>query len=137
MVRQLIAKGALNVDSGEYATLSLVDDKARPILRGEAPVMLREDILASKKPRTALGRATAATAEALTGEGETRFEALRRWRAGEAKAQGVPPYVIFHDAVLREVSAVQPKSLDALGEIKGVGASKLARYGAAVLGVLG
>jgi len=137
VVRQLIAKGALNVDSGEYATLSLVDEKARPILRGEAPVMLREDILASKKPRAALGRASAVAVQALSGEGETRFEALRRWRAGEAKAQGVPPYVIFHDAVLREVSAVLPKSLDELGEIKGVGASKLARYGAAVLGVLG
>ena len=49
----------------------------------------------------------------------------------------MPPYVIFHDAVLREVSAVLPKSLDELGEIKGVGASKLVRYGAAVLGVLG
>ena len=89
--------------------------------------MLREDILAPKKPRAVLGRASAVAVQTLSGEGETRFEALRSWRAGEAKAQGVPPYVIFHDAVLREVSAVLPKSLDELGEIKGVGASKLVR----------
>ena len=136
VVRQLIAKGALNVDSGEYATLTLVDEKARPILRGEEAVMLREDILAPKLPRGAIGKSTAPPPQTLSHDGETRFEALRRWRAGEAKAQGVPPYVIFHDTVLREVSAVLPTSLDDLGTIKGVGASKLARYGAGVLAVL-
>ena len=58
---------------------------------------------------------------------------MRAWRAREAKSQAVPPYVIFHDTVLREIAAVRPASLDELGEIKGVGASKLARYGSAVL----
>ncbi len=48
----------------------------------------------------------------------------------------MPPYVIFHDSVLREVAAVRPATLDALGQIKGVGASKLERYGAAVLAAL-
>ena len=48
----------------------------------------------------------------------------------------MPPYVIFHDAVLREIAAVRPASLDELGQIKGVGASKLQRYGAGVLAVL-
>ena len=136
VVRQLIAKGALNVDSGEYATLSLDEEKARPILRGEASVMLREDIVTTRPARSALGRASTPAATALSGAGETRFEALRRWRAAEAKSQGVPPYVIFHDTVLREISAVLPHGLDDLGQIKGVGASKLARYGNGVLKVL-
>jgi ATP-dependent DNA helicase RecQ len=48
----------------------------------------------------------------------------------------VPPYVIFHDTVLRDIAAVRPSGLDELGQIKGVGASKLERYGADVLGVL-
>ena len=65
------------------------------------------------------------------------FEALRAWRAGEAKSQAVPPYVIFHDATLREIAAVRPASLDELGQIKGVGASKLQRYGTEVLEVVG
>jgi ATP-dependent DNA helicase RecQ len=64
------------------------------------------------------------------------FEALRAWRAAEAKAQRIPPYVIFHDSVLREIAAVRPTSVEELGQIRGVGASKLQRYGAAVLAVL-
>jgi ATP-dependent DNA helicase RecQ len=64
------------------------------------------------------------------------FEALRAWRAGEAKAQSVPPYVIFHDTVLRGIAAGRPTDREALGSLKGVGASKLARYGAAVLAIV-
>ena len=67
---------------------------------------------------------------------QTLFEALRAWRAAEAKAQRIPPYVIFHDTVLRDIAAVRPADLEELGQIKGVGASKLQRYGGAVLGVL-
>jgi len=67
---------------------------------------------------------------------EGLFGALRAWRAAEAKAQSIPPYVIFHDAVLRDIAAVRPQTLDELAQIKGVGASKLQRYGARVLAVL-
>jgi ATP-dependent DNA helicase RecQ len=61
---------------------------------------------------------------------------LRLWRVAEAKAQSIPPYVIFHDSVLRDIAAVNPATLEELGTIKGVGASKLERYGRNVLGVL-
>ena len=61
------------------------------------------------------------------------FEVLQAGGSAEAKAQGVPPYVIFHDTTLRELAAVRPRDMDELGEVKGVGASKLTRYGAAVL----
>jgi ATP-dependent DNA helicase RecQ len=54
----------------------------------------------------------------------------------EAKAQSIPPYVIFHDTVLRDIAAVRPQTMEELGEIKGVGASKLQRYGSRVLAVL-
>jgi ATP-dependent DNA helicase RecQ len=64
------------------------------------------------------------------------FESLRAWRAAEAKAQAIPPYVIFHDSVLREIAAVRPASVAELGQVKGVGASKLERYGARVLDIL-
>ncbi len=135
VMRQLIARGVLNVDTGEFATISLAEDKARPILRGEERVMLREDTLA---PRVRVRAARQAAAEAATGSPEAAglFEALRQWRSAEAKTQGVPPYVIFHDTTLREIAAVRPDSLDELGEVKGVGASKLTRYGAAVMDVV-
>jgi ATP-dependent DNA helicase RecQ len=137
VIRQLIAHGALRTESGEYASLALVAEKARPILRGEAQVMLRPE--QEPRPR-AKTRGTARTGEAaatpIQPGTEGLFEALRAWRAVQAKAQSVPPYVIFHDTVLREISAVRPANLDELGQIKGVGASKLQRYGVGVLGIL-
>jgi ATP-dependent DNA helicase RecQ len=132
VIRQLIAIGALEVDVGEFATMRLVTEKARPILRGEQTVVLREDIRAEPKKRAPRGRA----AEELPAASSGLFEALRAWRAAEAKGQSVPPYVIFHDATLREIAAARPASLDEMGQIKGVGASKLARYGAEVLDVV-
>jgi very-short-patch-repair endonuclease len=65
------------------------------------------------------------------------FEALRAWRAAEAKAQHVPPYVIFHDRTLAEIAAVKPGSRARLAALNGVGEAKLAHYGEAVLQVVG
>jgi ATP-dependent DNA helicase RecQ len=64
------------------------------------------------------------------------FEALREWRRDTAKEAGIPPYVIFHDSTLRAVVAARPGSLRELGHIEGVGETKLARYGEALLGAL-
>jgi ATP-dependent DNA helicase RecQ len=134
VIRQLIAHGALRTESGEYASLALVTDKARPILRGETQVMLRQE--ESATPARRRNDRGAAPAHEPGAGSETLFDALRAWRSTQAKAQSVPPYVIFHDTVLREIAAVRPGSLDELGQIKGVGASKLQRYGAGVLGIV-
>jgi ATP-dependent DNA helicase RecQ len=64
------------------------------------------------------------------------FEALREWRRDRAKEQGVPPYVIFHDATLMEMLRARPQGLDALARIPGVGKSKLERYGPTFLAAL-
>jgi len=136
LIRQLIASGALDVDTEGHGGLFLVQDKARPILRGEARVMLRQDArprLEAQRPDRKIVAAPAASGT----EAQSLFEILRAWRAAEAKAQSVPPYIIFHDTVLRDIAAVRPASLDELGQIKGVGASKLQRYGVALLGILG
>ena len=133
MVRQLIALGALDVDTQGHGGLFLVEEKARPILRGETPVLLRETA-----PRKAAVDRPARGAAAAAGEfSQALFDALRSWRAGEAKTQSVPPYVIFHDATLREIAAAKPANMEELGLIKGVGASKLQRYGRGVLKLLG
>ena len=130
VARQLVAHGALAVEDGRYATLSVVSERARGILRGEQTLMLREDTAPAPGARRRDAEA------APVGEGGPVFDALRAWRAAEAKAQRVPPYVIFHDTVLREVASIRPASLDELGQVKGVGASKLLRYGPAVLACL-
>jgi ATP-dependent DNA helicase RecQ len=134
VIRQLIAAGMLRTESGEFASLALVADRARPVLRGEERVMLREE--AATPPRARRERRPAAVAADLPAAPAGLFEALRAWRAAEAKAQAIPPYVIFHDSVLREIAAVRPASLAELGQIKGVGASKLDRYGVRVLDIL-
>ena len=64
------------------------------------------------------------------------FERLRGWRAATAKEQGVPAYVIFHDATLRQIAADAPADLVALGRVSGVGETKLDRYGEQILEVL-
>ena len=66
-------------------------------------------------------------------EAEPVFEALRAWRGEIARSHGVPAYVIFHDATLRDIALAAPDSLDALAEINGVGARKLEAYGADIL----
>jgi ATP-dependent DNA helicase RecQ len=136
VLRQLVARGALRVKSGEYASLELVAEEARPILRGETAVMLHEEPPAADAPRERPARATSGPAGMPGMVPATLFDALRAWRAETAKTQGVPPYVIFHDTVLRDIAAAQPARLEDLAAIKGVGASKLDRYGTQVLAIL-
>ena len=143
LIRQLVAIRALDVDTAGHGGLFLNQEEARPILRGEIKVMLRQD---SPRPvrtaeRQADRRGGAPPGGQVVGPvagpvSQPVFDALRAWRAAEAKKQSVPPYVIFHDSVLRDIAAVRPDSLDVLARIKGVGVSKLERYGAAVLAVL-
>ncbi len=139
MIRQLIAQGALRTESGDYASLCLVPEAARPILRGETTFMLRDETVAPRSSRPRRDIAAGATATALSdlpGAAEAVFARLRAWRAQQAKAQAIPPYVIFHDSVLREIAVAHPAGIEELGQVKGVGVSKLQRYGEAVLTIL-
>jgi ATP-dependent DNA helicase RecQ len=138
VLRQLVARGALRVKSGEYASLELVQDSARPILRGETAVMLAEEAAPVEKtraPRTYRSQ-TPTTGAEPSPLNDSLFDALRDWRLRIAKAQAVPPYVIFHDTVLRDIAAVRPANRNELAGIKGVGASKLDRYADEVLAIV-
>jgi ATP-dependent DNA helicase RecQ len=138
LIRQLIALRALDVDTEGHGGLFLVQEEARPILRGEVRIMLRQDRpRPTRAERPERGRPKVAAAPAAGGPVDADlYEALRLWRLAEAKGQSIPPYVIFHDSVLRDIATMRPSSLDELAQIKGVGASKLERYGRHVLGVL-
>ena len=146
--RQLIAGGLLNVDVEGHGSL-LLTDLSRPLLRGEQELRLRVDksrpagrakTTAKSKARgakgTGKGRARGAASAGLNDSDRTLFEAMRAHRLELARAQGVAPYVIFHDTTLLAMVEHRPSSLEALGEISGVGESKLARYGGSFLGVL-
>jgi ATP-dependent DNA helicase RecQ len=130
VVRQLLAQGLLAVE-GDYGTLVLTPGSGE-VLRGQRQVMLR------REPERAARPARTRRAEpAVLPEGAAAvFERLRAWRAAAAKEQGVPAYVIFHDATLREIATTAPSSLAELGKVSGIGESKLARYGEQVLATL-
>ncbi|MGG5885915.1 DNA helicase RecQ [Falsiroseomonas sp. HC035] len=134
VARQLVARGALDVAVQNHGEL-VPTDAAKPILKGEQQVMLREDLV-QPGGRAAPASRGARGAGAAAPVGDAVFEALRDWRRGEAQAQSVPAYVIFQDRTLAEIAAQKPRSLDQLGQIAGVGRTKLDRYGDAVLRVL-
>ncbi|MFJ9708640.1 DNA helicase RecQ [Streptomyces sp. NPDC101234] len=142
VVRQLLAQGLLAVE-GEYGTL-VITETSGTVLRREREVPLRKE---PKKP--AVSRSASSGTSGSSGKGKTKaavaelpenllpaFEALRAWRAEQAREQGVPAYVIFHDATLREIVSRWPESVAELGTVGGVGEKKLMTYGEGVLGVL-
>jgi ATP-dependent DNA helicase RecQ len=136
VVRQLLARGLLAVE-GDYGTLALTQESGS-VLSGQRQVLLRREPEPSARAR-AKARASRADREPageLPPAAADLFERLRAWRAGAAKEQGVPAYVIFHDATLREIAARPPASMAELGQISGIGEAKLARYGEQILDLL-
>jgi ATP-dependent DNA helicase RecQ len=132
VVRQLVARGLLKADVEGYNTLSLTE-RARPVLRGEEPLELRLEREPAKRARK---RRSAAPVDGTVFPEERLFERLRALRTELAKAAGVPPYVIFHDATLREIALRKPATLAELAGIPGIGDKKLERYGERLLTTL-
>jgi ATP-dependent DNA helicase RecQ len=129
VVRQLLAQGLLGVASDGYGTLVITDASAS-VLDGSRTVLLRRET--AKPARAAKSKAGAE----LPIEARPLFERLREWRAGVAREQGVPAYIVFGDATLRGIALTKPSSLEQLGTISGVGEKKLESYGEGVLGVV-
>ena len=134
VVRQLLAEGVLAVE-GDYGTLALTEASAEVLGRRRTVTMRREP----ERPasgRAAKPRGAATVVADLPPAATAVFERLRAWRAATAKEQGVPAYVIFHDATLRQIATDAPGSLTELSRINGVGDNKLAKYGEQILAVL-
>ena len=132
VIRQLLARGVI-VAQGEYGVLA-VGEEGAAVLRGEASVPLRRDVL-GRSGGGSRARKAAATDAVADGDRDL-FEALRAWRAGVAKEQGVPAYIVFGDATLRALAVERPASVAALEGITGIGAKKREAYGDAVLAVI-
>ncbi|AMO23306.1 DNA helicase RecQ [Ramlibacter solisilvae] len=136
VLRQLIALGALSVDSAAFNTLKLTEG-SRAVLRGEVDVQLREAVSQAGRARKRKSvTAPPAAAAGLTQDGLMRFAALKAWRAEVAREHNLPAYVIFHDATLAAIAALAPRTLDDLQGISGIGAKKLEAYGDEVLRVV-
>ena len=127
--RQLIARGYIAADMQRHGALYLTEE-SRPLLRGEQEIHLRKhrakEKSSSKQSKTSILRSV----------DEPLFEALRAKRAELAQEQGVPPYIIFHDATLMEIATARPESETAMRYISGVGEQKLKRFGHVFLDVV-
>jgi len=132
--RQLVASGYLETDMDAFGGLRLTE-AARPVLRSEVMVWLRQDQEAPK--RVSKVERSARVKEAYAGVADDPlWQALKAKRTELAKEQGVPPYLIFHDSTLLEILNHRPGSLTEMGKISGIGQAKLTRYGDAFLEVL-
>jgi ATP-dependent DNA helicase RecQ len=121
LARSLLHQRLLEQSQDGYSVLSL-NASSWQVLRGERPVLM---VMSDASARTRDRPSPAAGAAG----GDRLFERLRALRKRLADSQGVPPYVIFHDATLREMAARRPRTLHEFAGIRGVGDGKLARYG--------
>lgn len=111
LIQLLIAEGYLQVTESQYPILKL-GERALPVLRGEEQVW--QKIVIRPVQQT---------------EDDTLFEQLRSLRKEISQREGVPPYVIFHDSTLREMSSLCPNDKQAMLQVKGVGEAKYEKYG--------
>ncbi len=128
--RQLVAAGYLEADAEAYGGLKLTA-ASRPILKGEQTMAFRKDAdkRNSKGKRSSSGASVASPTDAL-------WEALRAARLKLAQEQGVPPFAIFHDSTLRDMHATQPRTMEEMGDVVGVGEKKLEKFGKIFLAVI-
>ena len=132
ILRQLIALRLVDVDLAGHGGLSIAPT-GRDFLRDKPRLMLREP----KAPRARRGKVARTQAQAAIAEADRDlFQALRQKRMEMARAQNVPPYVIFHDKTLIELAAARPASRAEMANVAGVGEAKLDRYGPAFLTVI-
>ena len=151
LFRQLVSLGYLISDPEARGGLRFGPEAlVRPLLRGEASLSVplpppgRERRQATARSAGGLGAGGSGPGSSGAGVGvadlseeeAARFAALKRWRLEQARQQGVPPYVVFHDRTLLELACLQPTDLDALATVSGVGRAKLERYGADLLAML-
>lgn len=119
----LVAEGYMRLSEGQYPTVSLTAN-ALPILEGKEEITQR---VRATVRRTESGRADNTS---------PLFEALKQWRREAASAEGVPPFMIFFDATLRDIANARPATLEELQQVKGIGAAKADKYGMNVIAVI-
>ncbi|RJG03784.1 DNA helicase RecQ [Noviherbaspirillum sedimenti] len=134
ILRQAIAMGLVAVDHDSFNALKLTD-AARPVLRGEKKILLREYQKPVSQRKKGVKPKGYVESDLSTQE-QTVFDKLRWWRVETARKHNVPAYVIFHDATMREIAKARPASLDDLRHVSGVGEKKLETYGAEIIALM-
>ncbi len=132
ILRQLVALRLLAVDHDNWNVLRL-SEESRAVLTGTRRLTLREDVAAAPAGRRRRKTSGAAAVSSLPAHADGLFQSLRTWRREVAHEHGVPAYTVLHDASLRDIAVRRPSTHAELAGIAGIGATKLDRYGDALL----
>lgn len=119
----LVAEGYLKLSEGQYPVVSLTAS-ALPVLEGREPIMQRV--------RATVRQAASSDSAAAS----PLFDALKQWRKEKAATEGVPPFMLFFDATLREIAMARPQNENQLLSVKGIGAAKAEKYGEDLLSII-
>ncbi len=133
VTRQLLAQDVLGVSSDGYGTLAITATSGE-VLAGSRSVMLRTERKSTKAARSSAQSARVATD--VPESARALFERLRQWRAAVARELGVPAYIVFNDATLRQIAIERPTKREALATIGGVGQKKNDTYGPDVVTIV-
>ncbi|WP_371361526.1 ATP-dependent DNA helicase RecQ [Sporomusa rhizae] len=117
LIQRLVATGYLRLTESEYPVVKL-EPSALPVLKSQAQVW--QKVFTERQPVA----------------DDTLFELLRQCRKRISEREGVPPFVVFADTALREMSEKRPSDLDDMRQVKGVGELKLQKYGDEFLSVI-
>jgi ATP-dependent DNA helicase RecQ len=140
LARTLVHQRLVEQSQDGFSVLTL-NDSSWQVLRSERAVSMAvaarprrasvpaPDTDASRVPASSANASGANVGSAETADDAALFERLRGLRKRLADAQGLPPYIIFHDSTLREMAARRPQTLSEFATIRGVGEGKIARYG--------
>ncbi|MFQ5534977.1 MAG: RecQ family ATP-dependent DNA helicase, partial [Sphingomonadales bacterium] len=132
IIRQMVSSGHLAIDIGGYGSLKITASGAR-ISRGNGEFSYRPDVAGPVPSRRSARKPARDDALASVDFDAKLFDKLKQRRLALANEKGVPAFVIFHDRTLEDMAARLPRTLDELGDIHGVGQSKLNNFGATML----
>ena len=127
-IEQLVGQGCL-VKGGEYGVLQITAD-GRDVMSGDfTPRLLKASERGGRSERSRTRKESKSEKESWEGVDRGLFEALRQWRREKAEARGLPPFIIFGDAVLRDLARYRPSTAEALMQVRGIGQKKHDEYG--------
>ncbi len=135
ILRQCISLRLIEPDFEAFNTLHLTD-AAKPVLKGERKILIKESIFAAKETASSRSKKSKSSGTKATSSGNPLFDALKQWRTEQAKATNVPPYVIMHDSTLLALAEAAPMSEGELEGISGMGEKRREKYGAAIVEIV-
>ncbi len=135
LLRRLVAAGCIEVSGDEYPKAALTE-LGRQVMLAKTPLDIELPPVEKRKPVARKAAAVAAATEAEAPYDVETFEALRQWRRDVAAKMGIPAYLIYPDATLKDLARQKPQSEAALLEVRGIGPAKARQFGAETLEII-